>query len=88
LDLVKYPKLVFLSKPIIIGYKIEIKYFDWIILSGRRVGILGATERVCVLVQRSGSTLSSSLLTNQQFINCAFLENTFPSTTPCALRLP
>jgi hypothetical protein len=53
LDLVKDPKLVFLSKPIIIGYKIEIKYFDWIILSGRRVGILGATERVCVLVQRS-----------------------------------
>jgi hypothetical protein len=49
---------------------------------------LGATERVCVLVQRSCWTLSSSLLTNQQFINCAFLENTFPGTWPCALRLP
>ena len=84
----KDPKLVFLGKPFMIGYIIENKYFDWIILSGRRVGILGATERVCVLVQRSGSTLSSSLLTNQQFINCAFLENTFPCTTPCALRLP
>jgi hypothetical protein len=53
LDLVKDPELGFLSKPIIIGYKIEIKYFDRIILSGMRVGILGATERVCVLVQRS-----------------------------------
>jgi hypothetical protein len=88
LDLAKDSKLVFLSKPIIIGYKMENKYFDWIILSGRRVGILGATERVCVLVQRSASTLSSSLLTNQQFINCTFLENTFPCTPPCALRLP
>jgi hypothetical protein len=37
---------------------------------------LGATERVCQLVQRSCWTLSTSLLTNQQFINCAFLERT------------
>jgi hypothetical protein len=44
---------------------------------------LGATERVCVLVQRSCWTLSTSLLTNQQFINCAFLENTSPCTLPC-----
>jgi hypothetical protein len=49
----KDPKLVFLSKPIMIGYKIEIKCFDWIILSGRRLEILEATERVCQLVQRS-----------------------------------
>jgi hypothetical protein len=49
----KDSKLVFLSKPIVIGYEIEIKCFDWIILSGRRVGILEATERVCQLVQRS-----------------------------------
>jgi hypothetical protein len=36
----KDPKFVFLSKLIMIGYKIEIKCFDWIILSGRRVEIL------------------------------------------------
>ena len=87
----KDPKLVFLVKPFMIGYIIENKYFDWIILSGRREKILGATERVCQLVQRSCWTLSTSLLTNQQFINCAFLENTSPSTypVPClALRLP
>ena len=72
----KDPKLVFLSKPFMIGYIIENKYFDWIILSGRREKILGATERVCQLVQRSCWTLSTSLLTNQQFINCAFLERT------------
>ncbi len=49
----KDPKLVFLCKPFMIGYKIENKYFDWMILSGRRGKILGATERVCQLVQRS-----------------------------------
>jgi hypothetical protein len=49
----KDPKLVFLGKPFMIGYKVENKYFDWIILSGRREKILGATERVCQLVQRS-----------------------------------
>jgi hypothetical protein len=49
----KDSKLVFLSKPIMIGYKIEIKYFDWIVLSGRRVEILEGTERVCQPVQRS-----------------------------------
>ena len=81
----KDPKLVFLVKPFMIGYIIENKYFDWIILSGRREKILGATERVCQLVQRSCWTLSTSLLTNQQFINCAFLENTSPSTYLCAL---
>jgi hypothetical protein len=31
----KDQKLVFLTKPIMTGYKIEIKCFDWIILSGR-----------------------------------------------------
>jgi hypothetical protein len=36
-----------------IGYEMEIKCFDWIILSGRRVRILEATERVSQLVQRS-----------------------------------
>jgi hypothetical protein len=49
----KDPKLVFLFKSFMIGHKIENKYFDWIILSGRKGKILGATERVCVLVQRS-----------------------------------
>ena len=49
----KDPKLVFLVKPFMIGYIIENKYFDWIIVSGRREKILGATERVCQLVQRS-----------------------------------
>ncbi len=49
----KDPKLVFLFKSFMIGHKIENKYYDWIILSGRRGKILGATERVCQLVQRS-----------------------------------
>jgi hypothetical protein len=44
----KDPKLVFLCKPFMIGYKIENKYFDWIILSGRRGKILEATERESV----------------------------------------
>jgi hypothetical protein len=83
----KDPKLVFLCKQFMIGYKIENKYFDWIILSERRGKILEATERVRQPVQRS--TLSTSLLTNQQFINCAFLENTSPCTHLCpALTLP
>ncbi len=34
----KDPKLVFLCKPFMIGYKIENKYFYWIILSGREEG--------------------------------------------------
>ncbi len=83
----KDPKLVFLCIPFMIGYKIENKYFDWIILSGRRGKILGATERICQPVQRSCWTLSTSLLTNQQFINCAFLENTSPCTLPLCLPL-
>ncbi len=54
--------------------------FDWIILSGREGEILEGTERVCLLGQRSCPHPLTSQLTNQQFINCAFLERT---ASPC-----
>ncbi len=51
--LIKDPKLVFCLDPIMIGGKIDIKYFDWIILSGRRGKILEGTEAGCLPVQTS-----------------------------------
>ncbi len=45
------------------------------------------TERVCLLGQRSCPPPSTSLLTYQQFINCAFLENTSPCTPLCVPSL-
>ena len=80
LDPKKDPKLVFYFNPLVIGGKYENECFDWIILSGRGGEILEGTERVCLLGQRSCPPPSTSQLTNQQFINCAFLERT---ASPC-----
>ena len=87
LDPKKDPKLVFYFNPIVIGGKYENEYFDWIILSGRGGEILEGTERVCLLGQRSCPPPSTSQLTNQQFINCAFFENTSPCTPLCVPSL-
>jgi hypothetical protein len=68
-------KLVFCFNSIVIGDKIEIKYFDWIILSGRGAEGVGfwkeqRAERVGLPVHGvvEPLSLSTSLLTNQQFI--------------------
>jgi len=62
----------------VIGYNKESGENDWIILSGRGVEFGKNTNMLCCPLSTLVEPPSTSLLTNQQFINCAFLERSLP----------